>query len=115
MSFLLSIGSLARTNCHSYERVVVHILEGPDEQRAEVAKRILGLVVCAERPLMWKEIQSRFCIDLESETADPDFRLLEPCKKYCGSLVEVGRNDEHGSDSSEPDVLVEVVHETARV
>ncbi|KAH6632698.1 hypothetical protein F5144DRAFT_574952 [Chaetomium tenue] len=95
----------------AYERVVVHILEGEDEDQNGLAREILGLVICAERPLMWKEIQSRFCIDIQSETADPDLRLLDPCKKYCGSLVEVGRND---GRSSGPDDTVNIVHETAR-
>jgi hypothetical protein len=71
---------------------VVHILDDPDDQQSEVARLILSFVICAERPLLWKEIQSRFCINIQHETADPDFRLLEPCKTYCGSLVEVGRD-----------------------
>jgi hypothetical protein len=54
--------------------VAVHILEGPDETQTGIARRILDLVICAERPLLWKEIQSHFCIDIQSETADPDFR-----------------------------------------
>ncbi|KAK3300618.1 uncharacterized protein B0H64DRAFT_315062, partial [Chaetomium fimeti] len=95
----------------AYERVVIQILEGQDEQQNKLAREILGLVMCAERPLMWKEIQTRFCIEIQSETADPDFRLLEPCKTYCGSLVEVGRYD---GLSSGPDDLVNLVHETAR-
>ncbi|KAH6848231.1 hypothetical protein B0I37DRAFT_309598 [Chaetomium sp. MPI-CAGE-AT-0009] len=95
----------------AYERVVIQILEGQDEEQNRLAREILGLVMCAERPLMWKEIQSRFCIDIRSETADPDFRLLEPCKKYCGSLVEVGQND--GLNSG-PDDMVNLVHATAR-
>jgi hypothetical protein len=91
--------------------VVVQILEGQDEEQNRPARQILGLVMCAERPLMWKEIQSHFCIDIQFETADPDFRLLDPCKKFCGSLVEVGRND---GLSSGPDDTVTLVHETAR-
>jgi hypothetical protein len=91
--------------------VAVQILEGSDETQTGIARRILDLVICAERPLLWKEIQSHFCIDIQSETADPDFRLLEPCKKYCGSLVEVGRDNTPGSA---PDEFVELVHETAR-
>ncbi|KAK4146369.1 uncharacterized protein C8A04DRAFT_9869 [Dichotomopilus funicola] len=99
----------------AYERVAVHILEGPDESQSDLARRILNLVLCAERPLFWKEIQARFCIDVQSETADLDFRLLEPAKKYCGALIEVGQKDLSGSPGSEPDDLVELVHETARM
>lgn len=93
--------------------MAVHILDDPDDQRSEVAKRILSFVICSERPLLWKEIQSRFCIDVEEETADPDFQLLEPCKTYCGSLVEVGRSTTAPTFPSEE--RVELVHETARV
>ncbi|KAH6624506.1 hypothetical protein B0J18DRAFT_456785 [Chaetomium sp. MPI-SDFR-AT-0129] len=99
----------------AYERVAVHILEGPDESQSDLARCILNLVLCAERPLFWKEIQARFCIDVQSETADLDFRLLEPAKKYCGALIEVGQKDLSGSPGSEPDDLVELVHETARM
>ena len=61
---------------------------------------------------MWKEIQSTFCIDLDKENADPDFRLLHPCKYYCGSLVETG----HQVNSINVlDQVVDLVHETARV
>ncbi|KAK3301860.1 uncharacterized protein B0T15DRAFT_325472 [Chaetomium strumarium] len=62
---------------------------------------------------MWKEIQSHLCIDVQSETADPDFRLLDPCKMYCGSLVKVQRNNGLVCLSGSDDV-VELVHETAR-
>ncbi|KAK0728767.1 hypothetical protein B0T26DRAFT_869746 [Lasiosphaeria miniovina] len=40
----------------AYERVVIHVLENPDQGERDAAKNILGLVICAERPLMWKEI-----------------------------------------------------------
>ncbi|KAK3902322.1 putative zinc finger protein, partial [Staphylotrichum tortipilum] len=99
----------------AYERVAVHILERPDESQSDLARGILNLVICAERPLFWKEIQARFCIDVQSETADLDFRLLEPGKKYFSALIEVGRKDLPGSPASEPDDLVELVHETARI
>lgn len=40
----------------SYERVVIQILEGPDEDQNGLARQILDLVICAENPLFWKEI-----------------------------------------------------------
>ncbi len=91
--------------------MAVRILEEREKSQCELARQILELVICAERPLLWKEIRSRFCIDVQSATADPDERPLDPCKKYCGSLVEVGR---HGKLGSVPDESVELVHETAR-
>ncbi|KAK4209150.1 hypothetical protein QBC37DRAFT_378333 [Rhypophila decipiens] len=95
----------------AYERVVICILENPIDEEREAAKRILGLVLSAERPLMWKEIQSHFCIDIDDETADPDFRLQGFCKDFCGSLVEVEHNIKSLSGA---DSIVHLVHETAR-
>ncbi|KAK4205537.1 hypothetical protein QBC40DRAFT_36628 [Triangularia verruculosa] len=95
----------------AYDRVIVHILENPDMAQRDASRRILELVLCAKRPLRWKEIQSHFCVDLKTHTADPDFQLVEPCKHYCSSLVEVfpNRHSIGGSDD-----VVEIVHETAR-
>ncbi|KAK3986135.1 hypothetical protein QBC44DRAFT_373441 [Cladorrhinum sp. PSN332] len=96
----------------AYERVVVRILENSTEGEKEAALRILGLVICSERPLFWKEIQAFFCIDFDTETADPDFQLLGSPKYYCGSLLEATQTDNstiHASDGS-----VRIVHETAR-
>lgn len=95
-----------------YERLVVHIFDNPYEYEQDIARNILSWVARAERPLLWKEIQSIFCITVEKETADPDFKLVEPCKHFCGALVEVDRG--LGSASG-PDGVVELVHETARV
>lgn len=60
---------------------------------------------------MWKELQSRFCIDVDSGTADPDFQLSMSCKSICGSLVEL--KEDPASIASSDDV-VDLVHETAR-
>lgn len=95
----------------AYERVVICVLENSVEEERETARRILGLVVTAERPLMWKEIQSHFCIEIDDEVADPDFRLQDTCKYFCGSLVEI----EHNNKSDFPaDASIHLVHETAR-
>ncbi|KAK5631888.1 hypothetical protein RRF57_007602 [Xylaria bambusicola] len=95
-----------------YERVAVRVFENPIEPERLAAKTILGLVICAERSLMWKEIQSRFCIDVNTETADADHQLLHSCKQLCGSLVEVERSQ---TAESKYDDVVELVHHTARV
>jgi hypothetical protein len=91
--------------------VAVRAFENPIEAERLAAKAILGLVVCAERSLMWKEIQSRFCIDINTDTADPDLQLLNKCKHLCGSLVEIERSL---IAESESDDVVELVHHTAR-
>ncbi len=109
-----SRAGLTNGDTPSYERVVVHILESQYEKRFGLARRILNLVISAERPLRWKEIQSHFSIDVQSETANPKSRLLKPGKKYCGSLIEISRKDERGPGDSGPDDVLELVHETAR-
>ncbi len=95
----------------SYERVAVHILGNPSTNRVRVATRILDLVISAERPLRWKEIQSHISIQIQSQTADPNLRLLETGKQLCGSLIESTRKDAPGAG---PDDVLELVHETAR-
>src|SRR3569833_3376334 len=76
----------------SYERVVVRIFENPIETEALAARTILGQVICADRPQKWKEIQSRFCIDVETQTTDPDRIQHKTCKHLCGSLVDIHRD-----------------------
>lgn len=95
--------------------MAVHILENRIEKRFGVARRILNLVICAERPLRWKEIQSHFSIDVQSETANPKSRLLKTGKQYCGSLVEISRTGEPRPQGPGPDDVLELVHETARM
>lgn len=94
-----------------YERVVVRAFENPIEPQRLAAKKILGLIICAERSLMWKEIQSTFCIDIDTETADVDRQLSDSCKHLCGSLVEFDRS--HIAELESDDV-VELVYHTAR-
>ena len=94
-----------------YERVVVRVLENPNQGEREAASRILGHVICSPQPLLWKEIQAFFCIDVDAEMADPDFQLLETAKYYCGSLIETTQAP--GSLLSSENI-VDIVHETAR-
>ena len=94
-----------------YERVVVRVLENPNQGEREAASRILGHVICSPRPLLWKEIQAFFCIDVDAEMADPEFQLLEAAKYYCGSLIET--TQAQGSLLSSENI-VDIVHETAR-
>lgn len=92
--------------------MVVRVLENPIEQERVTAKTILELIICVERPLMWKEIQCKFCIDIDTETADADRQLSDSCKQLCGSLVELERSQ---VTESESDAVVDLVHHTARV
>ncbi|KAK3363959.1 hypothetical protein B0T25DRAFT_470206 [Lasiosphaeria hispida] len=95
----------------AYQRVIACVLDNRIKEEQIPALRILKLIICATRPMMWKEIQSTFCINLDEENADPDFRLLHPCKYYCGSLVETGHQV---SSIKVQDQVVVLVHETAR-
>lgn len=86
-----------------YARIVDRILGDPLTK--EDAKRLLGWLVCARRPLKWREIQCAVSINLEDKDVDLAERQLRvDSKNLCGSLVE------QRSDGS-----VEMVHLTARL
>lgn len=95
----------------SYERVVKRVLINPIGPQRLAAEQILGWIVSAERPLRWREIQSRFCIDPEAGTANIDRKPIKSCKCLCGSLVEVGMTETLGDPDSEGEV--EMVHPSA--
>lgn len=95
-----------------YERVAIRMLQEAPRAARQAASKILGWVTCAARPLRWREIQSVFCIDAESDTMDYDGkRLRVSCKKLCGSLVDV-HQVVHGQAG--PDDIVIIVHASAR-
>ncbi|PMD12225.1 hypothetical protein NA56DRAFT_756767 [Hyaloscypha hepaticicola] len=86
----------------AYARIVDRILGDPSTK--EDAKRLLGWLVCARRPLKWREIQCAVSINLDAKDIDLAERQLRVGSKIlCGSLVE------QRSDGS-----VEMVHLTAR-
>ena len=77
----------------------------------EAAVRIINWVACARRPLTWGEIQATFFVDPDKGTADfQDRKLVKTCKRLCGSLIDVSKN----SGEPEADMVVNLVHETAR-
>lgn len=94
-----------------YERVVVRVLERPSRPKREAAARILAWITCAARPLRWRELQSRFCINFEQSSCDFKKRRVDSCKVLCGSLVEA----EHCvlGTASEAEIVVSLVHDTA--
>lgn len=96
----------------SYERVVKRVLKNPIGPERLAAEQIIGWVMCAERPLRWREIQSRFCIDLEMGSANSKKKSVKSCKFLCGSLVEVGPTDATGDPELESEV--EMVHSSAK-
>ncbi|KAJ0123834.1 hypothetical protein J7T55_012304 [Diaporthe amygdali] len=96
----------------AYERVAIRILKESPPSAHQYASKILGWVTCAARPLRWREIQSIFCIDSESNTMDyEDKRLRVSCKQLCGSLVDV-HQVLYGQPG--PDDIVTIVHGSAR-
>ena len=66
-------------------------------------RHILGWIVCARRPLQWREIQGAVCIDLENQHIDHDKEVLDTPKGLFASLVEIQEDD-----------TVALVHGTAR-
>lgn len=69
------------------------------------AFQLLAWLVCAKRPLEWREIQAAVAIDIEGETVDFYGRQwMVTAKDLCGSLVE-----------SRTDGSLELVHTTAEL
>ncbi|KAJ4419764.1 hypothetical protein N0V82_004807 [Gnomoniopsis sp. IMI 355080] len=95
----------------AYDRVAKWILEDAPECKRQDALKTIGWVICAERPLHWREIQSIFCTDVEAGTFEyEENRLRVECKELCGALVDV-RNVYYAQTG--PDDVVTIVHDTA--
>ncbi|CAG7555173.1 unnamed protein product [Fusarium equiseti] len=97
----------------AYERVVLRVLRNPNKAERAVAKDILGMIMSACRPLHWREIQSKFCIDPSKGEADIDRKLVVGCKHICSSLVDVSYLDP--SVSSPGEEIIDLVHTTAKI
>ncbi|KAH7174004.1 uncharacterized protein B0J16DRAFT_365522 [Fusarium flagelliforme] len=97
----------------AYERVIVRVLRNPNKAERAVAKDILGMIMSACRPLHWREIQSKFCIDPSKGEADIDRKLVIGCKHICSSLVDVSYLDP--SVSSPGEEIIDLVHTTAKI
>jgi hypothetical protein len=62
-------------------------------------------VVCAKRPLKWKEIQAAVSINPDEQSIDwQKQKLRSDIHEYCGSLIEVL-----------PGERVELIHTTAKM
>ncbi|KAM0214016.1 hypothetical protein ACHAQD_009050 [Fusarium lateritium] len=95
----------------AFERLVHRVMKTSGPSREKTVKNILGWVVCSARPLRWREIQSRFCIDAETETCNVRNLRRDGCKSICSSLIDVTDCDLYGSLESEQ--TVNMVHKTA--
>ncbi|KFA52172.1 hypothetical protein S40293_00599 [Stachybotrys chartarum IBT 40293] len=88
---------------HVYERILDRILESQGDHTVGHVREVLGWMVCARRPLRWREIQAAICIDLDNERIDYLRETSDSPKGLFASLVEV-----------QVDGTVQLVHETAR-
>ncbi|KAF3057116.1 Vegetative incompatibility protein HET-E-1 [Daldinia childiae] len=75
----------------AYDRNLRRITSNPNRNQAEVARRILLLMVCARRPLRWREVQAAISISLDEQALDSTRRLSQgsDVTEICGSLIEV--------------------------
>jgi hypothetical protein len=112
MSSSVKDSNLETDTLCSYERVVKRVLRNPIKPEKLAAEQILGWVVSAERPLRWREIQSRFCIDPDAGTANIQRQSVKSCKYLCGSLVEIGMIEPVDDLGSEGEI--EMVHSSAK-
>ncbi|RSL93102.1 hypothetical protein CEP52_013447 [Fusarium oligoseptatum] len=96
----------------AYKRVIIRVLGNPNKAERDAAKQILGMIMCACRPLHWREVQSKFCIDVNKGEADLDRQLVLTCKQLCGSLVDDSYLEP--SFSSTGEAVVDLVHSTAK-
>ncbi|KAI1871350.1 uncharacterized protein JN550_004795 [Neoarthrinium moseri] len=88
---------------HVYERIISRICESQGGQIANTVQKVLGWIVCAQRPLRWYEIQGALCIDTESQHINHDREIADSPKGLFASLVEV-----------RGDGAAELVHGSAR-
>ena len=87
----------------SYERILHRVLEISGDHNLNHLRQVLGWIVCARRPLRWREIQGAICIDLENQHVDYNRAISDTPKGLFASLVEL-----------RVDGTVELVHGTAR-
>ena len=99
------------TNTTSYGRIVQRVIGAAKLPAQASAKKILGLLVCSERPLRWREVQSKFCIDADEALCDPEDLRRDTCKQLCSSLVDVADCEIFPGVESEQTIMM--VHETA--
>lgn len=88
-----------------YSRIVTRVLHNPIEAERDDARKLLGWVLSAKRPLKWHEIQGAVSIDTDNQCVNfEDRQLRVHVKDLCGSLVEILPGDR-----------VTLVHRTAEM
>ncbi|KAI1629298.1 hypothetical protein EDD37DRAFT_616633 [Exophiala viscosa] len=88
----------------AYARILDRISKDINPGRLATARKILGLMICAKRPLKWHEIQCALSTNAADGTVDfAQRRSRTHIREICGSLI----NDISGD-------RLELVHSTAR-
>ena len=88
-----------------YERIMRRIKLNSSTSEWKLARKLLGWMVCARRPLKWREIQAAVSTDPASQTINFNDRQLRiHIRDICGSLIQVLPGDR-----------VELVHITAKL
>lgn len=90
---------------NSYERIMSRMKRDLKEPEWNIARKLLGWMICAKRPLRWREIQAAMSIDPETQTFQFEERKLRSdIQDYCGSLIFILPGDQ-----------LELVHTTAKM
>jgi hypothetical protein len=75
---------------YSYGRIATRIFDSPNPAQREWARKLLGWVLCAKRPLKLHEIQGAVSIDEKNGSVDFERRQLRVhVKDICGPLIEI--------------------------
>lgn len=82
------------------------MLHNTNEAERDAARKLLGWVIGAKRPLKWHEIQGAITINADDQSVNfEDEKLrVDNVKDLCGSLVEILPGDR-----------VSLVHRTAEM
>ncbi|OJJ43210.1 hypothetical protein ASPZODRAFT_103600 [Penicilliopsis zonata CBS 506.65] len=89
----------------AYERIMSRMERDSSDDELKMARKLLGWMVCACRPMKWTEIQAVLSIYMDNEQIDFDsLKLRVHIRDICGSLVQVL-----------PGERVELVHSTAKM
>ena len=83
---------------------MARIYHHPNLAQRETARKLLGWITFAKRPLKWHEIQGATAIDVARGVVSfTDRQFPDHARDICGSLVEILPGDR-----------VQLVHSTAR-
>jgi DNA-directed RNA polymerase subunit RPC12/RpoP len=101
----IDVENPTKLTIHSYERILSRIAHNSNPAEWEIARKLLGWMICARRPLKWHEIQGACSTDVGEQSVNFDERKLRlHIRDVCGSLILVMPGDR-----------VELVHSTAKL